>query len=43
MRDLPDTEAAIAPVTAGTAPDTLSVAVILPCYNEQIAIGEDES
>ncbi len=36
----PDSEMATAPVAAGTAPDRLSVAVILPCYNEEVAIGD---
>ncbi len=44
MRDSPDTEPdtemATASVTAGKTPDRLSVAVILPCYNEEIAIGD---
>jgi len=41
MKVLPDAEAAARPMAAAeTPPDKQSVAVILPCYNEEVAIGD---
>ena len=40
MKNSPDLEAAREPGTAATAPRRRSVAVILPCYNEEVAIGD---
>ncbi len=40
MQNSPDLEAAREPGSAATASARRSVAVILPCYNEEVAIGE---
>ena len=40
MRDSEDSEASTPAGPAGNAPVRPSVAVILPCHNEEIAIGE---
>ena len=40
MTNSPKTEAGTASGLTGTVPDTLSIAVILPCYNEEVTIGD---
>ena len=40
MTDSSEIKTATASVLTGTVPDSLSIAVILPCYNEEVAIGD---